>query len=67
MKTVATGFLIPEGPVVRVMLDCGFPLVALVTKPGCEALALREGGPVAALVKAPHVHLIAQAGVAPRG
>jgi molybdate transport system ATP-binding protein len=58
--------LIPEGPVVRVTLDCGFPLVALVTKPGCEALALREGGPVAALIKAPNVHLIPQAGANPR-
>ncbi len=47
-----------EGPLVRVELDCGFRLAALLTKQACEELALREGQGVRALVKAPHVHLL---------
>ena len=50
-----------EGPLVRVDLDCGFPLMAVVTKRGCEELCLEEGGQVVALVKAPHIHLIPHA------
>jgi molybdate transport system ATP-binding protein len=50
-----------EGPMVRVDLDCGFPLMALVTKQGCEEMALREGARVHALIKAPHIHLIPHA------
>jgi molybdate transport system ATP-binding protein len=49
---------IREGPVVRVVVDCGFPLVALVTKQSYEDLGLREGETVAAVVKATSVHLI---------
>ena len=47
-----------EGPLVRVNLDCGFPLTALLTQPACEELALQEGEQLVALVKAPQVHLI---------
>jgi molybdate transport system ATP-binding protein len=50
----------PEGPMVRVGLDCGFALAALVTRGSCEELDLREGETVTALVKAPAVHLIAR-------
>lgn len=50
--------LIPEGPLVRVELDCGFPLAALVTRIASAELGLREGMTVTALVKAPAVHLI---------
>jgi molybdate transport system ATP-binding protein len=49
-----------EGPLVRVRLDCGVPLVALVTRPSAEALALAPGRRVAALVKAPAVRLVAR-------
>jgi molybdate transport system ATP-binding protein len=52
--------LVPEGPVVRVVLDCGFKLNALVTRQACEDLELRAGERLMALIKAPHVHLIAQ-------
>ena len=48
-----------EGPMVRVDLDCGFPLAALLTNQGCQELGLREGERVQALVKAPQIHLIA--------
>jgi molybdate transport system ATP-binding protein len=47
-----------DGPLMRVELDCGFALTALVTKQACEELALEPGNPVVALVKAPHIHLI---------
>lgn len=48
----------PEGPLVRVELDAGFPLFALVTRPACVELALHEGEAVTALVKAPAIHLV---------
>jgi len=31
-----------EGPMMRVMLDCGFPLKALVTKQACEEMRLQR-------------------------
>jgi molybdate transport system ATP-binding protein len=49
-----------EGLLVRVDLECGFPLAALLTKQACEELALEPGARVVALVKAPNVHLIAR-------
>ena len=50
--------LLREGPLVRVDVDCGFPLMALLTKQACHDLDLREGTEVLALIKAPHIHLI---------
>jgi molybdate transport system ATP-binding protein len=47
-----------EGGLMRIELDCGFPLVALLTKQACDELALSPGDSVVALIKAPHVHLI---------
>lgn len=47
-----------EGPMMRVDLDCGFPLAALLTKQACEELALQPGDRTIALVKAPNIHLI---------
>ncbi len=47
-----------EGPLVRVGLDCGFPLSALVTSAACEELQLAPGATVIACVKAPAIHLI---------
>ncbi len=46
------------GPLVRVDLDAGFPLVAYITRPGSEDLGLRPGLRVTAVVKAPAVHLV---------
>ncbi len=48
----------PEGMLVRVTVDCGFPLAALITRPACEELALGPGQPVTCVVKATSVHLI---------
>lgn len=50
--------ILPEGPLLRVELDAGFPLVALVTQPAREQLNLREGQIVYALVKAAAIHLL---------
>ena len=50
--------LADEGPMVRVNLDGGFPLVAYLTRQACEELALDEGVKLVAFVKAPQIHLI---------
>lgn len=50
--------LVDEGPLVRVTLDCGFRLVALVTRSGARELGLESGREVVALVKAPAVRLV---------
>jgi len=52
-----------EGALARVDLDCGFPLVALVTAQSAGELALREGEIVSAVVKATSVHLAAHGAV----
>ena len=49
-----------DGMLMRVELDCGFPLAALLTRQACEELVLQPGERVVALVKAPNVHLIAR-------
>ncbi|MGH8056151.1 MAG: molybdenum ABC transporter ATP-binding protein [Candidatus Entotheonellia bacterium] len=47
-----------EGPMIRLSLECGFPLTALVTKQACDELELQEGEQVTALIKAPAIHLV---------
>jgi molybdate transport system ATP-binding protein len=49
-----------EGPMVRVNLDCGFPLKALITNQACQDMGLRERDEIVALIKAPAIHLIAR-------
>jgi molybdate transport system ATP-binding protein len=48
----------PEGGVVRVTVDCGFPLSALITRPACDELRLTESCTVTAIIKATAVHLV---------
>ena len=48
----------PEGAVVRVSVDCGFSLSALVTRPASDELRLVPGATVTAVVKATAVHLV---------
>jgi molybdopterin-binding protein len=48
----------PQGPLVRVLVDCGFPLVALITRSSAIDLAIEPGKEVAAMFKASAVHLI---------
>ncbi len=50
----------PEGGVVRITVDCGFSLSALITRPACDELRLTEGSTVTAVVKATAIHLIAR-------
>jgi len=46
------------GPLSRIEIDCGFPLIALVTKRSTEGLKLEKGKQVYASFKATGVHLI---------
>jgi molybdate transport system ATP-binding protein len=48
----------PEGGVVRVTVDCGFSLSALITRPAYDELHLTINSIVTAVVKATAVHLI---------
>lgn len=48
----------PEGPVLRIRIDCGFPLSAMVTRQALAELALSPGERVTAVMKAHAVHLI---------
>lgn len=50
--------IVSEGPLMRIELDCGFPLTAVLTKQACAEMALKEGSSVLALVKAPQIHLV---------
>jgi molybdate transport system ATP-binding protein len=49
-----------EGAMMRVNLDCGFPLKTLVTHQAYQNMGLREGDEVVAVIKAPAIHLIAR-------
>jgi molybdate transport system ATP-binding protein len=53
--------VVPEGPLVRVGLDCGFPLVALLPRASGDPSSLREGLAVTAHVNERAVHLIPRA------
>ena len=48
----------PQGPLVRVQVDCGFHLAALVTRTSLQDLDLSVGKSVSATFKASAVHLI---------
>jgi tungstate transport system ATP-binding protein len=48
----------PSGPLVRVVVDCGLPLVALITRGSASDMGLHEGAHVTATFKATAVHLI---------
>ena len=51
-----------EGPLVRLTLECGVRLVALVTRASAERLGLVPGRRVSAVVKAPSVRVVARRG-----
>ncbi|MFN8544429.1 MAG: ABC transporter ATP-binding protein [Candidatus Binatia bacterium] len=50
--------LAPEGPLVRVTVECGFQLSALVTRPARDDLGLAVGEAITAVVKATAIHVI---------
>jgi molybdate transport system ATP-binding protein len=50
--------IIPQGVMVQVKIECGFPLMAMVTRGALEDLSLTVGSPVVAAMKAGAVHLV---------
>jgi molybdopterin-binding protein len=50
----------PSGPLVRVVVDCGLPVVALITHGSANEMKLVEGMPITASFKATAVHLISR-------
>ncbi len=49
------------GQLIRVQLDAGFSLTAIVTRAAADALALHQGQSITALIKASSIHLIPRA------
>ena len=52
--------LTPQGALVRVTVDCGFPVVALVTRSSAREMDLQAGKEVTASFKASAAHLISR-------
>jgi molybdate transport system ATP-binding protein len=52
---------VEEGPLARIVVDCGALLVALVTRRSADALGLVPGRAVVARVKAPSVRIVPRA------
>jgi tungstate transport system ATP-binding protein len=50
--------MFPSGSQMRVTVDCGFPLIALITRRSAEEMGLKEGSMVVAVVKAVSIHVI---------
>ena len=50
----------PAGSQVRLRVDCGFPLVAVITRRSSEELGLGEGSEVLVSFKASSVHLLSR-------
>lgn len=51
--------VIPEGPLLRIRLDGGFELTALITKAAAEGLTIQAGQSLTAMIKATAIHLVA--------
>ncbi len=47
-----------NGPLCRLEIDCGFPLIALVTKRSAEEMGLKRGTPVYGTIKAVSIHVL---------
>ena len=54
--------MVPSGPFVRVSVDCGVRLTALITRRSCTELGFVVGAPVVAGVKATAIHVLADDG-----
>ena len=54
--------LVPLGQLFKVVIDCGFPLISVITRNSAEELGLRIGSHVVASFKATAVHLIKKSG-----
>ena len=64
LEGTVTG-IVPVGSVVRIVLDVGFPLTALLTRESCHDLTLGPGRKVYATFKASAVHVIPAAAQEP--
>lgn len=51
--------VLPYGPFVRITVDCGFLLTALITRRSCSELGLAVGSGVVAGIKATAIHVLA--------
>jgi tungstate transport system ATP-binding protein len=51
--------MVPSGPFIRVAVDCGIPVTALITRRSCTELGLTVGAAVIAGVKATAIHVLA--------
>jgi molybdate transport system ATP-binding protein len=54
--------MLPQGVLVTVTVDCGFPLRAVITRGAREELGLETGSVVVAAIKAGAVHLVPRFG-----
>jgi len=52
--------MLPQGVLVTVTVDCGFPLRAMITRGAREELGLEVGSAVVAAIKAGAVHLVSR-------
>jgi tungstate transport system ATP-binding protein len=54
--------ILPSGPYVRITVDCGFLLTALITRRSCTELGFTVGADVIAGVKATAIHVLPDEG-----
>lgn len=54
--------IVPSGPFIRLSIDCGIPVTALITRRSCSELGLAVGSSILAGVKATAVHVLADEG-----
>lgn len=50
--------MVPSGPFIRLTIDCGIPVTALITRRSCSELGLAVGSMVIAGVKATAIHVL---------
>jgi tungstate transport system ATP-binding protein len=50
--------MVPFGPFIRVTVDCGIPVIALITRRSCTELGFTVGSMVVAGVKATAIHVL---------
>jgi len=50
--------MLPQGPLERILIDCGFPLVALITRTSAKEMQLATGQTIHASFKASTAHII---------
>lgn len=53
--------IIPNGPFVRLTVDCGFPVIALITRMSCQDLSIGVGTVISAGIKATAIHVLPDA------